>query len=214
MPTPLRTLDKLRPTNYPRIDKHHAAWYPLLPVLLTAWVVRGSLSFQDLQLFFAQHESTLEMPPPTAAPVAQPLPESPIVDLTGLDDMEPRALRSGATDLPILAGGTPGPHDVGSASEVSPPVLNGFLTWLNTVDDKKVGSPARAFHLNMQLAGCEIPGFPHDSLRHESEWLRASLSLAPVVAQAIAEFVKSHPQDAPSTTTPKQGLVVQAQKTN
>ena len=38
-------LEKLRPMNYPRIDKHHAAWYQSLPVLLTAWVARGSLSF-------------------------------------------------------------------------------------------------------------------------------------------------------------------------
>ena len=56
-------LEKLRPANYPRIDKHHAAWYPSLPVLLTAWVARRSLVFQDLQLFFAHSESTLDMPP-------------------------------------------------------------------------------------------------------------------------------------------------------
>ena len=66
----------------------------------------------------------------------------------------------------------------------------------------------------MRLAGCEIPSFPHDTLRHQWEWLRASLPLAPAVARAIAEFVKSHPQDAPSTTNPRQGPAVQAQKTN
>ena len=57
-------LEKLRPADYPRMDKHHAAWYPSLPVLLTAWLARGSVSFQDLQLFFAQFESTLDTPPP------------------------------------------------------------------------------------------------------------------------------------------------------
>ena len=72
-------------------------------------------------------------------------------------------------------------------------MLNGCLTWLNAVDDKWVGSLARAFHLNMQLAGCEIPSFPHNLLRHPWERLRASLPLAPAVAQMIAEFVKSHP---------------------
>ena len=79
-------LEKLRPANYPRIDKHHAAWYPSLPFLLTAWVARGSLAFQDLQLFFAQFKSTLDMPPPNATPTAKPPQESPIVDLTGADN--------------------------------------------------------------------------------------------------------------------------------
>ena len=36
------TLEKLRPANYPQIHKHHAVWYPSLPVLLIAWVARGS----------------------------------------------------------------------------------------------------------------------------------------------------------------------------
>ena len=67
----------------PRIDKHHAAWYPSLLDLLTAWVARGSLSFQDLQLFFAQFESTFDMLPPSAAPAVKPAPESTVVDLTG-----------------------------------------------------------------------------------------------------------------------------------
>ena len=30
--------DKLRPTNYPLINDRHAAWFPSLLVLLTAWV--------------------------------------------------------------------------------------------------------------------------------------------------------------------------------
>ena len=66
-------LDKLCPANHPRIDKHHAAWYPSLPVLLTAWVAPRSLSFEDLQIFSAQFESTLEMPPSAVAPVTSRL---------------------------------------------------------------------------------------------------------------------------------------------
>ena len=65
-------LRKLRPANYPRIDKHHAAWYRSLPALLTPWVARGSLSFQDLPFFFAHFESKLDMPPPSATPAARP----------------------------------------------------------------------------------------------------------------------------------------------
>ena len=66
----------------------------------------------------------------------------------------------------------------------------------------------------MQLAGCEIPSFPHDSLPHEWERLRASLPLTPAVTQAIAEFVKAHPQDDPTTRAPGQRPAVQAQKAN
>ena len=186
-------LDKLRPANNHRIDKHHAAWYPSLLVLLTAWVARGSLSFQDLQLFSVQFESTLEMPPPAPAPVAKPLPESPIVDLTGPEDPERQTPQSGVTDFPVLPEGTHGPRDARSASEVSPPVSNGFFTGLNAVDDQQLGTLAQAFHLTMQLAGCKMPSFTHDILRHQWERLRASLPLAPAVAQAIAEFVKCHP---------------------
>ena len=83
-------------------------------------------------------------------------------------------------------------------------MLNGFLTWLNVVNDKRLGSLARAFHLTMQLAGCEIPSFPHDSLRHQWERHRASLPLAPAIIQAIAGFVKAHPKDDPSTPAPGQ----------
>ena len=43
--------DKLRPASYPCIHGSHAAWFHSLPVLLTAWVARGSLSIHDLQLF-------------------------------------------------------------------------------------------------------------------------------------------------------------------
>ena len=129
-------MDKLRPANYAHIDKHHAAWYPSLPVLLTAWVACGSLAFQDLQLFSAQFESTLDMPPPVAAPTVRPLPESPIVDLMGLKDPEPRAPQPGLQDLPVLTEGAHGPRDAGNAPESAPPLLNGFLTWLSAVDDK------------------------------------------------------------------------------
>ena len=55
-------LDKLRPTNYPRVDARHAAWFPSLPVLLTASVARGSLFVSDLQLFFGK------IPPPALPP--------------------------------------------------------------------------------------------------------------------------------------------------
>ena len=89
-----------------------------------------------------------------------------------------------------------------------------FLTWLNAVEDKRVGSPATAFHLTMQLAGCKTPSFLHASLWHQWERLRASLPLAPAFAKAIAEFAKYHPLDTPSTIAPGQSPVVQAQKTN
>ena len=79
-----------------------------------------------------------------------------------------------------------------------PPVLNGFLTWLNTVDNKKVGGLVCAFHLAMQLAGCDVPNFVHDSLLRQRERLRASLPLRPAVTQAVADFIKAHPQDDPS----------------
>ena len=159
-------LDKLRPANYPRIDGHHAVWYPSLHVLLTAWVARGSVAFQYLQLLSAQFESTLDMPPPIAAPTVRPPPQSPIVDLTGLEDPEPQAPLPAVKDLPVLNEGTHGPRDARNAPESAPPVLNGLLTWLNTVDDKQVGSLAQPFHLTMQLAVCEIPNFLHNSLRH------------------------------------------------
>ena len=164
----------------------------------------GSLAFQDLQLFSAQFESTLDMPPLVVAPTVRPLPEFPIVDLTGLKDPQPRAPQPGLKGLPVLTEGTHAPRN---ACEGAPLVLNGFLTWLNAIDDKQVGSLVRAFHLTMQLAGCEIPSFPHDSLRHEWGRLRASLPLAPAATQAIAEFVKAHPQDDPSTGV-SCGLVV------
>ena len=89
-----------------------------------------------------------------------------------------------------------------------PPVLSGFLTWLNAVDDKKVGSLAYAFHLAMQLAGCDLPNFPHDSLRRQWERLRASLPLRPAVTQAVADFVD------PSVPVAGQHPAVQAQKSN
>ena len=105
-------------------------------------------------------------------------------------------------------------RETGHASDGVPPVLNGFLTWLNAVEDKKVGGLARAFHLAMQLAGCDVPNFPHDSLRRQWERLRASLPLKPTVTQAVADFVKAHPQDDPSVPAVGQGPAVQAQKTN
>ena len=105
-------------------------------------------------------------------------------------------------------------REAGHASDGVPPVRNGFLTWLNAVEDKKVGSLARAFHLAMQLAGCDLPNFPHNSLRRQWERLRASLPLTPAVTQAVAHFVKAHPQDDPSVAAAGQGSAVQAQKAN
>ena len=53
VPDVLQTsLDKFHLANYPRIDRRPVAWFVSLPVLLTAWVARGSLPFRDLQLFF------------------------------------------------------------------------------------------------------------------------------------------------------------------
>ena len=77
-----------------------------------------ALPFQDLQLFSAQLESTLDMPPPVAA--ARPLPKSPIVDLTALEDLEPRAPQPGLKDLPVLNEGIHGPRDSGNAYEGAP----------------------------------------------------------------------------------------------
>ena len=105
-------------------------------------------------------------------------------------------------------------REAGHASDGVPPVLNAFLTWLNAVDDKKVGGLARAFHLAMQLAGCDVPNFPHDSLRRQWERLRASLPLKPTVTQATANVLKAHPQDDPSVPAVGQGPAVHAQKTN
>ena len=176
MPDALQSaLEKLCPANYPRRDKHHAVWYPSLPVLQTAWVARGSLPFQDLQLFFAQFESTLDMPPPITTPAVKLPPESPIVDLTETDEQEARVSQPKASEHSSAVVRPHGSRDAGHTLDGVPPVLNGFLTWLNDVDDKRVGGPARAFHLAMQLAGCDVPSFPHDSLRRQWERLRASL---------------------------------------
>ena len=114
---------------------------------------------------------------------------------------------------PLISSGAPhGPRDLGTAPHVSFPVLNRFLTWLNTVNDKHVSSLALAVHLSMPLARCVIPSFLHDSLRHQWEKHRSSLPLTPAVTQADADFVKVHPQDTTSATTPGQGHAVQAQK--
>ena len=84
-------------------------------------------------------------------------------------------------------------RDTGHAPDRVPPVLNGFLTWLNAMEDKKVGGLAGAFHLAMQQAGYVVPNFPHDSLRRQWERLWASLPLKPTVTQAVADFDKAHP---------------------
>ena len=109
--------------------------------------------------------------------------------------------------LPVNGGGGRTPHSV-------PPVLNGFLTWLNMVDDQNLGGLARAFHLAMQLAGCNVPNFPHDALRRQWERLRASLPLRPAVTQVVAALYKAHPQDDPSVPAAGHQPAVQAQKSN
>ena len=101
VPDVLQTaLDKLRPVNYPVdcIDGRHAVWFPLLPVLLTAWVARRSLPFYDLQLFSAQFHSVLKMPPPTTSPIGKLPSAAPIVDLTNLEDQDSQAR------LPVVVG--------------------------------------------------------------------------------------------------------------
>ena len=56
-----------------------------------------------------------------------------------------------------------------------------------------MGGLARALHLSMQLAGCVIPSFPHDSMQHQWETLRSSLPPTLAVSQAFPEFVTAHP---------------------
>ena len=52
VPDALRSaLEKLRPANYPRMDEHHAGWYPSLLVLLTAWLARESPDLSRLAAF-------------------------------------------------------------------------------------------------------------------------------------------------------------------
>ena len=121
-------LEKLRLATYPRIDKHHTAWYSSLPVLLAAWVARGSLAFQDLQVFCAQFESTLDMPPPNATQTAKPLHESTIVDLTGADDPVLSALPPKASESAVTEATASVSRDTGHAPDGVPPALNGFLT--------------------------------------------------------------------------------------
>ena len=147
MPDVLQTaLEKLRPPNYLCNNGRHAAWFTSLLVLLMAWVARASLPFPNLQLFSAQFESILEMPPRTTSLVSK--------------------------------------------------------------------LPSEALVVDLKLAGCIIPSFPHDSLRHQWEKLRSSPPLTPAVTQAIADFVKAHPQDSKSVPAPGQGPAVQAQKAN
>ena len=136
------------------------------------------------------------------------------MDLTGADDLVIPALQSKARESALIEAAASMNREAGHASDGVPPVPNGFLTWLNTVEHKKVGGLARAFHLAMQVAGCNVPNFPHDSLLRQWERLRASLPLKPTVTQAVADFVKAHPQDDPSVPAAGQGPAVQAQKTN
>ena len=70
-------------------------------------------------------------------------PESAIVDPTGADDpvipaLPPKAGESALTKAIVSVN-----RETGHASDGVPPVLNGFLTWLNALDDKKVGGRVR-----------------------------------------------------------------------
>ena len=115
------------------------------------------------------------------------------MDLTGTDDRAPSASPMPTSEFQSLDVTVLVNRKVGRAPDSVPPVLNGFLTWLNTADDKKVGGLAGAFHLARQLAGSDVPSFPHDSLRRQWERLRASLPLRAAVTQAVADFVQTHP---------------------
>ena len=103
------------------------------------------------------------------------------MDLTGADDPVPSASPVPTSESVSVDVTAPANREASRNPDGVPPVFNGFLTWLNTVDDKKVGGLARGFYLAMQLAGCTVPNFPHDSLRRERERLRASLPLRPAV---------------------------------
>ena len=136
------------------------------------------------------------------------------MDLTGTEDPVPLVSPLPTSESVSLDVTAPVSREANRTPDGVPPVLNGFLTWLNTVNDKKVGGIACAFHLAMQLAGCDVPNFPHDSLRRQWERLRASLPLRPAVTQAVADFVKAHPQDDPSVPAAGQEPAAQAQKSN
>ena len=154
------------------------------------------------------------MLPPITTPAVKLPPELPIVDLTETDEQEARVSQPKASEHSSAAVRPHGSRDARHTPDGAPPVLNRFLTCLNAVYDKRVGGLVRAFHLAMQLAGCDVPSFPHDSLRRKWERLRASLPLKPAVTQGIAVFVKAHPQNGPSVPAAGQGPAVQAQKAN
>ena len=104
------------------------------------------------------------MPPPVATPTTKRPRKSPILDLTGADDPLISALPLKTTESLSADATFQVNLEESRTPDGVPPVLNGFLTWVNTVDDKKVGCLGSAFHLAMQLAGCNVPNFPHDSL--------------------------------------------------
>ena len=153
-------LEQLRPANYPRMDKHCPAWYACLPVLLTALVARGSLAFRDLQLFFAQFKSTPDTPPPIATPTAKRPRESPIVDLMGADDPVISALPLKTKESVLVGATAPVNRDAGHIPYGVPPVLSGFPTWLNTMEDKS-GGPCTCLSFGHAAGGmrcAQVPG--------------------------------------------------------
>ena len=154
-----------------------------------------SLTFQELELSFAQFDSTLDMPLPVVNSTARPPQESPIVDLTGIDNLLIPALPLNTSASAPADATVPVNREAGHTSDGLPSVLNGFLTWLHAMDDRKVGGLAGAFHLALQLARCDVPNLPNDSQWRQWERLRASLPLRPTVTHAVADFIKAHRQN-------------------
>ena len=89
------------------------------------------------------------MPPPSAAPAVKPRPESRIVDLMGADDPIIPTLQPKIGESASIVAAASVNREAGLASDGVLPLLNGPPTWLNAVEDKKVGSLVRAFHLSM-----------------------------------------------------------------
>ena len=154
------------------------------------------------------------MPPPAPASSTPPTRDPYIVDLTSLDDPKPRSLPAPGAKPQSTAEVPAGSPKEDPPTDGVPPILNGFLTWLNAAEEHRVGGSAKAFHLSMQLARCTIPSFPHDSLRRQWERLRASPTLTPTVTHAIPEFVKEHRDVDPKAVAVAQLPAAQAQRAN
>ena len=76
--------------------------------------------------------------------------------------MAATAIHSGAAYGGVASSCAAQSHPAATSDPTAPPpVLNAFLTWLNSAPEAKIAEWARAFHVNAQLAGCTIPNFPH-----------------------------------------------------